>query len=203
VLAIDTAIGRLVEGLKAQGIFEQTLITFNSDHGMSAFESKQVSIEPARALTEAGFKVATSEASLNADTQIVVLDFGVRLVYFREPMSVEQKQKAETVLSNIQGAEVLDRKKLDALKCHDNLSGDLIVSPLPGYTMSHAGGRGGQHGRFAEQNPILFFHGPGFKRGATVDAAKTVDVVPTLLRLVNVTPARTVEGKVITSALQN
>ena len=203
VLAIDRAVGRLVEGLKEQGIYEQTLITFNSDHGMSAFETKQVSIEPARALKDAGFSVASSEDQLSADTQIVVIDMGVRLVYFRKPATNEQKQKTMAVLSAIQGAEILDRKKLDALGCHDNRSGDLIVSPLPGYTMSKAGASGGQHGRFAEQNPILFFRGPGFKQGVTVDAAATIDVVPTLLRLVNVSPARTVDGKVITDALQN
>jgi predicted AlkP superfamily pyrophosphatase or phosphodiesterase len=203
VLAIDRAVGRLVEGLKAQGVYEQTLITFNSDHGMSAFETKQVSIEPARALKDAGFRVASSEEQLNADTEIVVIDMGIRLVYFRKPLTDEQKQKVLTVLSAIQGAEILDRKKLDALGCHDNRSGDLIVGPLPGYTMSKAGASGGQHGRFAEQNPILFFRGPGFKQGATVDAAETIDVVPTLLRLVDISPASTLDGKVITGALQN
>ena len=46
----------------------------DSDHGMSAFEAKQAGIEPARALAGAGFRVARSEAELNAETQIVVLD---------------------------------------------------------------------------------------------------------------------------------
>jgi hypothetical protein len=78
----------------------------------------------------------------------------------------------------------------------------VIVSPLPGYTMSNAGGAGGLHGRFAEQNPILFFRGAGIKRGATINAAQTIDIVPTLLRLVNVAPAGTVDGKVISAALE-
>lgn len=96
--------------------------------------------------------------------------------------------------------EILDRKRLDALGCHDNRSGDLIVSPLPGYTISGAGDKGGIHGRFAEQNPILFFWGKGFISG-TVIAAKTIDIVPTLLQLVNVPPAATVDGKVIRDAV--
>jgi len=104
-------------------------------------------------------------------------------------------------LSTIEGAEVLDRKRLDELGCHNDRSGDLIVSPLPGYTISRAGARGGQHGRFTEQNPILLFRGPGIKNGATIESARTVDVVPTLLRLVNVAPATSVEGKVIDGAL--
>jgi arylsulfatase A-like enzyme len=201
-LGIDRAVGRLIQGLKDLGIYEDTLITFNADHGMSGYEDKQASIEPAKALTRAGFKVATSEADLTADTDIVVISAGVRVVYFRKPLTGDQKQKVLKTLSTIEGAEVLDRKRLDELGCHNDRSGDLIVSPLPGYTMSRAGARGGQHGRFTEQNPILFFRGPGIQNGATIEAARTVDVVPTLLRLVNVTPPPSVEGKVIDGALQ-
>src|SRR5205814_1926402 len=178
VLEIDKAIGRLIDGLKNQGIFEHTLITFNSDHGMSAFERKQVSIEPTKALKDAGFQVAISQNQLNDETQIIVLEAGVRLIYFRKMMAVAQKERVLKILSGIQGAEVLDRKKLDALGCHDNRSGDLIVSPLPGYTMSHAGRNGGQHGRLTEQNPVPSFCGPGFNRGEPIHQADTVDVAP-------------------------
>ncbi len=199
---MDAAVGRLVNGLKAMGIFEDTLITFNADHGMSGFEDKQVSVEPATALRKAGFKVAKSQADLKPDTQIIVISAGVRLIYFRDVVPESERQKALQILSSISGAEVLDRKRLDELGCHNDRSGDLIVSPLPGFTMSRAGEKGGQHGRFAEQNPILLFRGPGFKKGATVESAHTVDIVPTLLKLVGVEPAKTVDGKVITAALE-
>jgi predicted AlkP superfamily pyrophosphatase or phosphodiesterase len=201
VLQIDNAVGRLVQGLKEQSIYEQTLIVVNSDHGMSAFEMKQASIEPADALKQAGLHVATSQKEIKSDTEIVVVANGVRMIYFRQ-ITKKQKERATKILSAIQGTEVLDREKLDALGCHNNRSGDLIVSPLPGYTMSNAGKNGGQHGRFAENNPLLFFRGPGFQKGATVDSARTIDVVPTLLRLVQINPAKTVEGRVIESALE-
>jgi predicted AlkP superfamily pyrophosphatase or phosphodiesterase len=201
VLGIDRAIGRLVASLKELGIYDETLITFNSDHGMSAFEAKQVSKSPTQALVEAGFRVAASEAQLNPETQIVVLDYGVRLVYFRK-LSNEDKQRAIEALSRVEGAEVLDRAKLDALGCHDNRSGDVIVSPLPGYTMSNAGGTGGLHGRFAEENPILLFCGPGIKRGAIVETGRTIDIVPTLLNIANVALSTTVDGKTIFGVLE-
>ena len=203
VLGIDSALARVIQALKDRGVYEQTLITFNSDHGMSAFEDKQASIEPAKALEKAGFKVAKSEEELKDDTQIVVLSYGVRLVYFRKPLSEADSARVRAVLSGIEGVEILERARLDALGCHNNHSGDLIISPLPGYTISNAGKTGGQHGRFTEQNPILVFRGPGFKRGATVDAANTVDAVPTLLRLTGIEPAGTVEGRIIAAALQD
>jgi predicted AlkP superfamily pyrophosphatase or phosphodiesterase len=109
VLGIDRAVGRLVAWLKEKGIYEQTLITFNSDHGMSAFEKQQASIEPARALANAGFRVATSVVELNAETQIVVLNAGVRIVYFRDVPADADRQKAAAVLRQIDGVEVLGK----------------------------------------------------------------------------------------------
>ena len=203
VLGIDRAVGRLVAYLKERGIFEQTLITFNSDHGMSAFEKQAASIEPAQTLAQAGFRVATSVAELDAQTQIVVLNAGVRLVYFRAVPEAAERQRAEAVLRQIAGVDVLGRTELAALGCHDNRSGDLIVSPKPGFTISNAGGPGGLHGRFAEQNPVLFFRGPGIRSHAIVDSARTIDIVPTLLRLVDVAPASSVEGTVIAGVLKN
>lgn len=201
VLEIDAAIGRLVRGLKEQGIYEETVIVFSSDHGMSPFEVKPVSIEPAEALRKAGFNVATSNVQIKSDTEVVIIALGVRLIYFRNLSPVRQEQ-AVKVLAAIKGVEVLDRKKLEALGCHNNRSGDLIVCPLPGYAMDHAGKSGGLHGRFSERNPILFFQGPGVKKGAIVEGAQNIDVVPTLLSLVHVTPAATVDGRVIQELLE-
>ncbi len=201
VLDIDRAIGRLVASLKEQGIYDETLITFNSDHGMSPFEKKQAAISPRRALVDAGFRVATNEAELKPDTQIVMLDAGGRAVYFRQ-VTDDERTKATQLLTAVEGVEILDRQKLDALGCHNNRSGDIFVSPLPGYTISGAGNPGGLHGRFTEKNPVLFFRGPGFKAGATVETARNIDVVPTLLHLVKISPARTVDGRVITDALR-
>jgi predicted AlkP superfamily pyrophosphatase or phosphodiesterase len=198
VLSIDKAVGKLIEALKAQGIYERALITFTADHGMSAYEKKEASREPAEALRRAGFKVATSEGTLKPETDIVVLDAGVRLVYFRSRAGPEARTKAAKVLTEIKGVEVLNRQRLDALGCHNNRSGDLVVSPLPGYCISGAGQSGGLHGRFSENNPILLFHGPGVKPGLSVDQARTIDVVPTILQMAGIAPAATVDGKPIT-----
>jgi predicted AlkP superfamily pyrophosphatase or phosphodiesterase len=202
VLSIDAAVGRLVDGLKRMGLYDKTLIAFTADHGMSVYEPKTASIEPAKALREAGFTVATTQKDLKKETQIIVISAGVRVIYFRKLLTAEEKEKVLQTLSNIEGVEVLDRKRLDPLGCHDNRSGDLIVSPLPGYTISRSPLGGGQHGRFAERNPILLFCGPGFKKGATVEGAQTIDVVPTLLKVVNVPSASTVDGHVIADVFE-
>jgi predicted AlkP superfamily pyrophosphatase or phosphodiesterase len=200
VLAVDGAIGRIVEALKAKGIYENTLITMNADHGMSAIEGKNVSILPSVALRNAGFKVAMSQAELADDTEIVLLKGGIRIVYFRK-LSEARKQQAIDTLKAIEGIEIYDREMLDALHCHPEFSGDLMLHPKPGYTIEGAGNTGGQHGRMTESNPILFFRGPGIRKGATVAEAENVDIVPTILHLVSVPPAETVDGKVIKGVL--
>lgn len=203
VLAVDAAIGEILGALKEEGLYEKTLITVNADHGMSEHADKQASMEPAEALRQAGFSVATNQGELEEDTEIVVITGGVRLVYFRKELSEEQMATAMAALEAIEGAEIMGRERLDELHCHPELSGDLIIHPLPGYTMSHAGNPGGLHGRLTEADPILLFHGPGIRRGATVERAENVDIVPTLLHLVGVPPAETVDGTVITGALAN
>jgi arylsulfatase A-like enzyme len=201
VLAIDTAIGRIVEALEQNGMLEKTLITMNSDHGMSAIESQNASMEPAAALRQAGFKVATTQEEIAEDTELVIIKGGVRLIYFRKALTPAQEKRVMTALSAIEGVEVLDRERLRELNCHPQLSGDVIVHPLPGYTIEGAGSIGGQHGRFTEANPVLFFHGPGIRKGVVVERSENVDIVPTILAVVGVTPDATVDGRPIQGAL--
>lgn len=203
VLAVDAQVGRIIQALKDRGIHEKTLITFNSDHGMSEFEDSQASMEPAAALRQAGFNVATNQGELDADTDIVVIATGVRFIYFRRELSGEEMQRAMAALETIEGVEIYGRGKLDELHCHPELSGDLIVHPLPGHAISGAGNSGGLHGRKTESNPVLLLHGPGIRRGATVARAENVDIVPTLLHLVGVNPTPTVDGSVVRGVLAN
>jgi len=195
VLSIDTEIGRLMAYLKESGLASKTIICFSSDHGMSGFNKKQASVEPYALLKKAGYRVATRKEDFRPDTQVLILAYGVRIIYFMPSVSDKDKQKITHLLSTIQGAEVLDRKKLDALGCHDNLSGDLIVSPLPGYVMSGANEKGGYHGTFDESSTIMIFSGPGVKKGTTLKEGRNIDIVPTLLYSVGVEAPSTVDGK--------
>jgi hypothetical protein len=158
-------------------------------------------MEPAAALRQAGFKVATSQEEIAEDTELVVVKGGVRLIYFRKSLTHEQEKRVMAALSAIEGVEVLDRERLRELNCHPQLSGDVIVHPLPGYTIEGAGSTGGQHGRFTEANPVLFFHGPGIRQGVVVERSENVDIVPTILEVVGVAPDATVDGRPIKGVL--
>jgi predicted AlkP superfamily pyrophosphatase or phosphodiesterase len=200
VLDIDAQISRIVTALKKEKIYDKTLIILSSDHGMSEFEKKQASIEPVEALKQAGFKVATNQKEINDDTEIVILAAGSRLIYLRKPLSPVQLNLFETTLKNIDGAELWDTEKLRKEYHTGPRSGDYAVVPKPGYAISNAGDKGGLHGRPTEKNTILVLRGPGIKKGATVAHAENVDIVPTIEYFFGVSPAKTVDGKVIKDA---
>jgi predicted AlkP superfamily pyrophosphatase or phosphodiesterase len=203
VLKADEEIGQLIRALEEMGIYENTLITVNSDHGMSPFEKKNVEPDPVRTLKAAGFKIAENQKQIEPDTEVIVLSMGSRLIYLRKPLSDERRALLENRLKTIQGAQLLGRAELDALHAHNNRSGDYALVPLPGYAISNAGDPGGLHGRPAEKYGFLIFHGPGVRKGALVDAARSIDIVPTLLRLLNVPKAQSVDGIVIDQALES
>jgi len=203
VLKADGEIGQLIRTLEEMDLFENTLITVNSDHGMSPFEKKNVEPDPVRTLKTAGFKIAENQKQIEPDTEVIVLSMGSRLIYLRKPLSEERRALLEDRLRVIKGAQMLGREELDTLHAHNNRSGDYALVPLPGYTISNAGDPGGLHGRPAEKYGFLIFHGPGIRKGAMVNAARTVDTVPTLLSLLNVPKAETVDGIVIDQALES
>ncbi|MDI6782472.1 MAG: alkaline phosphatase family protein [bacterium] len=200
VLEVDKEIGRLVAALKEAGLYEKTLMVFSSDHGMSPFEKKQAAIEPAEALKQAGFKVATGQRDLKEDTELIVISSGSRIIYLRKPLTPERLQLFESTLKNIEGVELWDTEKLRKEEHTGPRSGDYAVIPKPGYAISNAGDPGGLHGRPTEKNTILILRGPGIKKDATVAKAENIDIVPTILHCFGVQPAKTVDGKIIQDA---
>ncbi len=202
VLKADGEIGQLIRTLEEMDLFENTLITVNSDHGMSPFEKKNVEPDPVQTLKAAGFKIAENQQQIEPDTEVIVLSMGSRQIYLRKPHTEERRTLLENRLSAIQGARLLGRAELDALRAHNNRSGDYALVPLPGHAISNAGDPGGLHGRPAEKYGFLIFHGPGIRKGALVDAARSIDTVPTLLSLLNVPKADTVDGNPIEPAFQ-
>jgi predicted AlkP superfamily pyrophosphatase or phosphodiesterase len=200
VLDIDAQVGKIVAALKKAKIYDKTLIVFSSDHGMSAFETKQASIEPADALEKAGFKVATNQREIKDDTQLIVYAAGSRFIYLRKELTPEQLTLFKSTLNNIEGAELWDTAKIRDEYHAGPHSGDYAVVPLPGYAMSNANSKGGLHGRPTEKNTIMILRGPGIKKGAIVAHAENVDLVPTIEYFLKVAPAKTVDGMVIKDA---
>jgi len=199
VLSTDYEVGRILETIYRLNLQDRIIISFNSDHGMTSYkESKNILTEPIKLLRKSGYKVVTNPEELNDETELIVLAYGVRIIYFRKNMNLHEREKVVNLLKIIEGVEILERDKLDSLHCHNNLSGDVIVSPLPGYLFNDGGRTGGVHGVMTDRNPVIIFWGKNVQKGCTIPAGNIIDIVPTLLDLVNVKPASTVNGRVLT-----
>jgi predicted AlkP superfamily phosphohydrolase/phosphomutase len=93
--------------------------------------------------------------------------------------------------------------------------GDMYLDLQPGYCFNPAVDRDtlfeprpanatGAHGfdaRRPDMHAIFYAIGPDFKRGATVPAIRTIDVAPTIARLLGIKPPAQAIGRVVTEAL--
>jgi hypothetical protein len=139
VLGIDRAIGRLISSLRDRESWSKhssRLIPITgcqpSNRSRSRSRQRRRWLKPVIAWRH---RKRSSTPTPKSSYSITVSDSYTSETFWGRP-----KQGRSHPLTDWR-TELLDRAKLDALGCHDNRSGDVIVSPLPGYTMSKAGAR--------------------------------------------------------------
>ena len=71
------------------------------------------------------------------------------------------------------------------------------VYSVPGYYGTH-----GYDSELASMSAIFYAAGPSFARGKTLDRVRNIDVAPTVLEVLGVAPAPTVDGAVLRAALR-
>jgi hypothetical protein len=126
--------------------------------------------------------------------------------------SDEELARAERALSGVAGITVDRRDALPAsLRLrHPTRTGDLVVRAEPPYTLAPGnwlarvgdllGRRRGLHG-YPPEHPdmagIFLVLGRGVPPGARPDAVRTIDVAPTIAKLLGIDPPRNAEGRPI------
>lgn len=78
---------------------------------------------------------------------------------------------------------------------------DFNLNFLSGYSIV-AGGGGGIHGRLEEDQITLILAGVGVQQGLVGGEARIIDVVPTILELLNVEIPETVQRKILKGCLE-
>ena len=181
---LDAVIGRLLDGLRANGQLDRVNLVITSDHGMAPVPPGQAvaaedMVDPADAESvtrgqSVGFtprpgRTAAAEAQL----------LGRHAHY-------ECWRKAELPPQWKYGT----HPRVPAIVCQMDEGWDAVSrSSVAKHAAEPAGGSHGYDPQLPSMRAVFIARGPAFKRGARIPAIDNVDVYPLLARLVGIKPA--------------
>jgi predicted AlkP superfamily pyrophosphatase or phosphodiesterase len=178
VVLVDTAIGRLIEGLKARGLWTTTNLAVMSDHGMAPIDLKRIDylddlIDPtiAKAVNPGPFTSFVPEPGQQARAEAILLAPHPNLKCWR---------KDNVPVRFVYGKNA----RVTPIVCLSNI----------GSEVRSKGGRigGGDHGFDpADPNMQAFFvaRGPAFRRSAVLPPIDNVDIYPLMAKVLGVRPS--------------
>lgn len=183
IVEVDTAIGRLLDGLQARGLADDTNIVVVSDHGMASVPAGQV--------------IATEDMVDPAIARDVTVGQSVGFA----PLPGKQRQAEKILLGAHAHYDCWRREALPArwaygthprippILCQmhegwDALTRDWIAKRPPGDRGSH-----GYDNALPSMRAVFIARGPSFRQGAVIAPFDNVDVYPLLARLLDVPAA--------------
>jgi len=198
---VDASIGAFVNELKAQGLYDSTLIVITAKHGQSPIDpSRYVSqlingTSPVTLLSNAGY-IPFSE-STNNPTGIGPTEDDVSLVWLSnsaDTLAAVQILEANASPAGIELGQIYYGPSL-ALNYNDPTADprtpDIIVTPNVGVTYSGSTAKLAEHGGFAhdDTNVILLLSNPSYHPQTVRAAVGTVQVAPTILQTLGLSPS--------------
>ncbi|HSZ63837.1 MAG TPA: alkaline phosphatase family protein [Terriglobales bacterium] len=198
---VDASIGEFVAELKAQNLYDSTLIIITAKHGQSPIDpSRYVSqlisgTSPATLLSNAGY-IPYSE-STNNPTGIGPTEDDVSLIWLTSSSDtlaavniLEQNASVSGIaLGQIYYGRALSLNYNEPTR--DPRTPDIIVTPNVGVTYSGSTAKLAEHGGFAhdDTNVILLLSNPSYKAKTIRTSVGTVQVAPTILQTLGLNPS--------------
>jgi predicted AlkP superfamily pyrophosphatase or phosphodiesterase len=175
----DSALGRLVQGLRSRGIYDKVNLIVVSDHGMS-----QLSPDRVVYLDDVVDTASIRITSLSPDLMITPRDGDA-------PALLAKIRKLPHVSAWLK-ADVPERLRYN----EGRRITPIVAVADDGWTIATHGARrgpqGGAHGydnANASMNAIFVAHGPAFRQGVTMQSFPNVDVYDLLAKLLRLQPA--------------
>ena len=198
---VDASIGEIVDALKANGLYENTLLIITAKHGDSPIDPTRYVADgtntPATLLANANM-IPFSESPLNP-TGIGATEDDVSLLWLTPGASVpaavellEQNASAIGLGEIYYGPSLAPNYNVGGLGLGlDSRTPDIIVTPNVGVTYSSSTTMIGDHGGFAhdDTNVMLLVEFPYFTPQTVSDAATTAQVAPTILKALGLDPS--------------
>jgi hypothetical protein len=198
---VDASIGAFVNELKAQGLYDSTLIVITAKHGQSPIDPSRYvgqtinGTSPVTLLSNAGF-IPYSE-STNNPTGIGPTEDDVSLVWlsssFDTDAAVAILEANPSTTTGIGLGQIYYGPSLSLNfndPTFDPRTPDIIVTPNVGVTYSGSKAKQEEHGGFAhdDTNVVLLLSNPSFKPGTVRAAVGTAQVAPTILKALGINP---------------
>ncbi|MCC6641734.1 MAG: alkaline phosphatase family protein [Deltaproteobacteria bacterium] len=189
----DAQLVRLLAGLDARGLWDETTLVVVSDHGMAAV-TQSVSLE-----------AALGAKGIDAE---VLASGGIASIHLAD---LARRDEAREVIAAIPGVELFAPDALPAQWRYGPAErlGDLVAVTAPprafrektrDRVITSAGRRTGAHGydaSRADMRGIFFAMGRGVAPATKLGAVSSLDVAPTVARLLGIEPPRDAEGRAI------
>jgi len=180
---VDAAIARLVEGLKARGLFETTNIVVVADHGMTP--------QPLAGLVDVATLVDPAKVKFVSTGSVV----GVRALPGFESEVAATMLKAHPNLTCWEKGKIPARygygtnPRVPPIVCLADIGWYFVTASALKKRWAEHPRDGGAHG-YDPFDPamraVFVAHGPAFRRGVTLPVFDNVDVYPLLTRLMGV-----------------
>lgn len=175
--SVDASIGRLVEGLKARGLYENTILVVVSDHGMAATSPDRVTV-----LDDI------------VDPEAVQIVYG-GAVTFLNPVAGREAEAEQALLGSRPHLDCWRKSEIPArfiLGSNPRVPA-IVCASEPGWLLAtrarpvtKPGGAHGYDNAAPEMQAIFIAHGPGVIAGRRLENLDSVDVQPFLARLLGV-----------------
>jgi hypothetical protein len=195
---VDTAIGQIVNALKTNGIYNNTLIIITAKHGESPIDpTRYVADGTDTPATLLGDLIPYSESPLNT-TGIGATEDDVSVLWLKKRVTVEtaveilEADAAEIGLGEIlYGGTLAPNYNVGGWEAgDDSRTPDLIVTPNIGITYSSSTAMIGDHGGFAhdDTNVMLLVANPSFTAQTVSAETATIQVAPTMVSVLGLNP---------------
>lgn len=177
VRSVDASIGRLVEGLKARGLYDRTVLVIVSDHGMAATSPARVTvlddlIDPSAVEIVYGGAVSFLNPVQGREAEVEAALLGAR-------PHLECWRKSEIPARFVLGA----HPRVPAIVCISEPGWLLTTRARP---VTREGGAHGYDNAAPEMTALFIAHGPGVVAGRHLTSLDSVDVQPLLGRLLRI-----------------
>jgi predicted AlkP superfamily pyrophosphatase or phosphodiesterase len=197
---LDSCVAQVVEAVHQAGMAERTTFFVVSDHGFKGYTNE---IRTAVALASAGLTNAA----------YVLSEGGTGFLYLNPTNSPEVSLNVTEFMKSLEGiSDVITPDRFAALGLpqpgKDPQMFDLLLAAKSGYSFLGATGgavtaavlqQAGSHGYLASDpdlDGIFIASGYGVKPGATLDAVRSIDIAPTIAKLLGVSLPK-VKGKAL------